>query len=61
MITAQSLITLFRQALSERISKTDWMPSSGYDVEPYFRTVLYEEVSPAFLMMVLSFPALRFY
>ena len=48
-------------ALMKRISESEWIPSSGYDVEPYFKTILYEDVSPAFLMMVLSFPALRFY
>ena len=48
-------------ALTQRISEAEWIPSTGYEMEPYFRTVLYEEVSPAFLMMALSFPALRFY
>lgn len=48
-------------ALMQRISEADWIPSSGYDVEPYFRTIFYEDVNPAFQMMVLSFPALRFY
>ena len=48
-------------ALTQRISEADWVPESGYDVEPYFKTVFYEDVSPGFRMMVLSFPALRFY
>ena len=49
-------------ALTERITKADWLPPIGKSVEPYFRTKVYEDdVSPAFLMMVLSFPALRFY
>ena len=48
-------------ALTKRISEAEWMPSKGIEIEPYFHTIVYEEVSPAFLMMVLSFPALRFY
>lgn len=48
-------------ALMQRISEAEWVPASGYDVEPYFRTIFYEDVSPGFQMMVLSFPALRFY
>ena len=48
-------------ALTQRISEVDWVPAKGLDIEPYFITTFYEDVSPAFLMMVLSFPALRFY
>ena len=48
-------------ALTRRISEADWTPPKGPGIEPYFHTVFYEEVSPAYLMMVLSFPALRFY
>jgi len=48
-------------ALSWRISEAEWVPPKGPGIEPYFRTVFYEEVSLAFQMMVLSFPALRFY
>ena len=49
-------------ALTERITEVDWLPSLDKNVEPYFRTKVYEDdASPAFLMMVLSFPALRFY
>ena len=48
-------------ALTRRISEAEWLPPSGYEVQPYFRTVFYENVSPAYMMMVLSFPALRFY
>ena len=48
-------------AVTQRISEAGWIPPSGYDVESYFRTVFYESVSPVFRMMVLSFPALRFY
>ena len=48
-------------ALMQRISEAEWAPASGYDVEPYFKTIFYEDVSPGFQMMVLSFPALRFY
>jgi len=48
-------------AVTERITEAAWIPQAGYTVEPYFRTTVYEEVNRAFLMMVLSFPALRFY
>ena len=48
-------------ALTQRISEADWVPAKGLEIEPYFLTTFYEDVSPAFLMMVLSFPALRFY
>ena len=49
-------------AVSRRTQKADWDP--GYkdmDVAPCFRTTFYEDVSEAYRMMVLSFPALRFY
>ena len=48
-------------AWTERIESADWMPVSGLDCQAYFRTVFYEEVNEAFALMVLSFPALRFY
>lgn len=48
-------------ALSWRISEAEWIPRKGPGTEPYFHTVFYEEVSPAFRMMALSFPSLRFY
>ena len=49
-------------ALMRRITEAEWLPTAGKVVEPYFHTTVYEDdVSPAFLMMVLSFPALRFY
>ena len=48
-------------ALTRRISEADWIPPKDQHIEPYFHTVFYEEVSPAYRMMVLSFPALRFY
>ena len=50
-------------AMTERIREADWAPliGSGLEVEPYFRTTFYENVNDAFQMMVLSFPALRFY
>ena len=48
-------------AMTQRISAIDWIPSSGYDIHPYFRTTVYEEVDDAVLLMILSFPALRFY
>ena len=48
-------------AMSERISEAEWIPPTNRNVEPFFRTTVFEEVSEAFLMMALSFPALRFY
>lgn len=49
-------------ALTQRITEAEWLPPVGKNVEPYFYTVVYEDdVSPAFLMMVLSFPELWFY
>ena len=49
-------------ALTQRITEAEWLPPVGTNVEPYFHTTVYEDdVSPAFLVMVLSFPALRFY
>jgi len=47
-------------AITERIGETDWMPSTGMQIEPAFRTTFYErEESPGFVMLVLSFPALK--
>jgi len=48
-------------AVTQKISEAEWIPQSKYEVTPYFRTIVYEDVNPAFLMMVLSFPALMFY
>ena len=48
-------------ALTQRISEAEWIPPNNLEIEPYFRTTVYEDVNPAYLMMVLSFPALRFY
>ena len=48
-------------AMTFRIEEADWVPSYALDVRPWFRTILYEDVNDAYLMMVLSFPALRFY
>ena len=48
-------------AQTERISEAEWMPPTGLDIEPYFRTIFYEDVNEAYAIMVLSFPALRFY
>ena len=48
-------------AQTRRISEAEWITPKGQGIEPYFHTVFYEEVSPAYQMMVLSFPALRFY
>ena len=47
-------------AVTERIGEAEWLPASAMRAEPAFRTVFYEqEDSPGFLMMVLSFPALK--
>ena len=48
-------------ALTRRISEAEWVPLKGLSIEPYFHTVFYEKVSPAYQLMALSFPALRFY
>ena len=46
-------------AMTERITEADWVPANHMEVRPYFRTTVYEEISEEYLMMVLSFPALR--
>lgn len=47
-------------AITERINEADWIPSSGMQIEPAFRTTFFEnEDSPGFMMLVLSFPALK--
>jgi len=47
-------------AITERITETDWVPPTGLQVEPAFQTRFFEqEDSPGFMMMVLSFPALK--
>ena len=47
-------------AITERIIETDWNPLAGMQIEPVFRTRFFEqEDSPGFLMMVLSFPAMK--
>ena len=48
-------------AMTERIGETEWIPPKNVNVEPYFKTTFYEDVNEAYRMMVLSFPALRFY
>ena len=48
-------------AATEKFRGGDWVPPGRMKAEPWFRTVLFEPVSDAFLMMVLTFPALRFY
>ena len=48
-------------AMTERIGEAEWIPPKNAEVEPYFRTTFYEDVNEAYRMMVLSFPALRFY
>ena len=47
-------------AVTERLQEAEWIPPTGTRIEPAFRTSFYEqEDSPGFLMMVLSFPALK--
>ena len=47
-------------AITERISEAEWIPSSGMLIEPAFRTTFFEnEDSPGFMMLVLSFPAVK--
>ena len=47
-------------AIMERISEADWVPSTGMQIEPAFRTLFPDGTdSPGFLMLVLSFPALK--
>ena len=48
-------------AMTERIAGAEWIPPKNMDVEPYFKTTFFEDVNEAYRMMVLSFPALRFY
>lgn len=48
-------------AMTERITEADWIPPANASVEPYFRTTFFEDVNETYRMMVLSFPALRFY
>jgi len=46
-------------AMTERISEADWIPLNHMEVKPCFKTTVFEEVTEKYLMMVLSFPALR--
>ena len=47
-------------AIMERISEAEWLPPTGMQMEPAFKTRFFEqEDRPGFLMMVLSFPALK--
>ena len=47
-------------AIMERIRETVWTPATGMTTEPAFRTTFFEqEDSPGFMMLVLSFPALK--
>ena len=46
-------------AMTERITEAEWVPKKHYEVKPYFRTTVYEDVSDKYLLMALSFPALR--
>ena len=43
-------------AMTERISECAWVPVG----EPFFRTVVYEDVVEEVLAALLAFPALRF-
>jgi len=47
-------------AITERISEAAWFPSTVMQIEPAFRTTFFEQQdSPGFMMLVLSFPALK--
>ena len=46
-------------AMTERISEAEWIPVKSLEVKPCFKTTVFEDVSEEYLMMVLSFPALR--
>ena len=47
-------------AITERIGEAEWLPPTAMQIEPAFRTSFFDrEDSPGFLMMVLSFPALK--
>ena len=48
-------------AMTERIAEAEWIPPRNAEVVPYFKTTFFEEVNGAYMMMALSFPALRFY
>ena len=48
-------------AMAERISEADWVPPGNRDIRPVFLTTVFGDVGEAYLMMVLSFPSLRFY
>ena len=43
-------------AMTERISECAWVPVG----EPFFRTVVYDDVTEEVLVAMLTFPALRF-
>lgn len=46
-------------AKTERITEAEWVPATHMEIAPCFRTTVYEDVSEEYLLMVLSFPALR--
>ena len=47
-------------AIMERLYEAEWLPPTGMQIEPAFRTRFFDrEDSPGFRMMVLSFPALK--
>jgi hypothetical protein len=48
-------------AMTERITEAEWIPTKHLEVSPCFRTTVYDDVSDEYLLMALSFPALRMY
>ena len=49
-------------AMTERTAGTERVPERrGTEILPAFRTKVFDRISDSYLMMVLSFPALRFY
>ena len=48
-------------AMTERMDRASWIPRIDAEAEAYFKTTFYEDVTEAFALMALSFPAMRFY
>ena len=48
-------------AMTERISAAPALMENDEKAEPYFKTTFFENVSDAYALAVLSFPAMRFY
>lgn len=46
-------------AMTQRMEQTPRI--TGHETEAYFKTTFYEDVTEAFALMALSFPAMRFY